>query len=97
MHNAAFEADVASTRSTCRCQRLTRTTSSTFARAFGVKGASVTIPYKVSLFDHVDEVDAVARRVGAINTIRVDDGRWIGGNTDVAGFLQPLDRCRRAR
>jgi 3-dehydroquinate dehydratase/shikimate dehydrogenase len=62
----------------------------TFARAFGLKGASITIPFKVSLFDHVDEARAVARRVGAINTINLEQGRWIGGNTDVAGFLQPL-------
>jgi shikimate dehydrogenase len=62
----------------------------TFARAFALKGASITIPFKVSLFEHVDEVVAVARRVGAINTIAVDRGRWMGGNTDVAGFLQPL-------
>ena len=62
----------------------------TFGRALGVKGASVTIPHKVSLSERVDEVDAVARRVGAINTIRVIDGRWMGGNTDVEGFLQPL-------
>jgi 3-dehydroquinate dehydratase/shikimate dehydrogenase len=62
----------------------------TFGRALGVKGASVTIPHKVTLFDRVDEIDAVAGRIGAINTIRVIDGRWIGGNTDVEGFLQPL-------
>ena len=39
---------------------------------------------------------AVARRIGAINTIRVDDGRWIGGNTDVDGFLAAARRtaCR---
>jgi 3-dehydroquinate dehydratase / shikimate dehydrogenase len=63
----------------------------TFGRALGIKGASVTIPHKVSLFDRMDEVDAVARRVGAINTIRVgEDGKWVGGNSDVSGFLQPL-------
>jgi 3-dehydroquinate dehydratase/shikimate dehydrogenase len=62
----------------------------TFARAMGLKGASVTIPFKVSLFDQVDEVYAVARRIGAIYTIRATDGRWIGGNTDAAGFIQPL-------
>ena len=61
-----------------------------FGRAFGLKGMSVTIPHKVALADRVDEVDAVARRVGAINTIRVIDRRWVGGNTDVQGFLQPL-------
>jgi 3-dehydroquinate dehydratase/shikimate dehydrogenase len=62
----------------------------TFARALGLKGASITIPFKVSLFDHVDEVVEVAQRAGAINTLAVDGTRWIGGNTDVAGFLQPL-------
>jgi 3-dehydroquinate dehydratase/shikimate dehydrogenase len=63
----------------------------TFGRALGIRGASVTIPHKVALFERMDEVDAVARRVGAINTIRVDDdGRWVGANTDVSGFLQPL-------
>src|SRR4051794_36581951 len=53
-----------------------------FGRAIGISGASVTIPFKVALFDLMDEVYAVARRIGAINTIRVEDGRWIGGNTD---------------
>jgi 3-dehydroquinate dehydratase/shikimate dehydrogenase len=61
-----------------------------FARAFGVKGASVTIPFKVPLYERADEADSVARRIGAINTLRMDDGRWLGANTDAAGFLQPL-------
>jgi 3-dehydroquinate dehydratase/shikimate dehydrogenase len=61
-----------------------------FGRAIGLSGASVTIPFKVSLFDRMDEVYPVARRIGAINTIRVVDGKWIGGNTDVSGFLTPL-------
>jgi len=62
----------------------------TFGRAIGISGASVTIPFKVALFDYVDEAYAVARRIGAINTIKVDNGRWIGGNTDASGFLAPL-------
>jgi 3-dehydroquinate dehydratase/shikimate dehydrogenase len=61
-----------------------------FARALPISGASVTIPLKVSVIDHVDEVYSVARRIGAINTIRVENGRWIGGNTDASGFLEPL-------
>ena len=61
-----------------------------FAGALGVKGASVTVPYKVALFDRVHEVYPVARRIGAINTIRMDDGRWVGSNTDATGFLEPL-------
>jgi 3-dehydroquinate dehydratase/shikimate dehydrogenase len=63
---------------------------STFGRALGISGASVTIPLKVSMFDAVDEVYSVARRIGAINTIRNAHGRWIGGNTDASGFLEPL-------
>ena len=39
---------------------------------------------------YVDELDPLARRVGAINTLVVRDGRWIGANTDVEGFLAPL-------
>jgi 3-dehydroquinate dehydratase/shikimate dehydrogenase len=62
----------------------------TFARAIGLKGASVTIPFKVTLFELVDECDAVARRIGAVNTIRFADGRWQGANTDASGFLAPL-------
>ncbi len=62
----------------------------TFGRAIGVRGASITIPFKVSLFDRMDEVYAVARRIGAINTMKAQDGRWIGGNTDASAFLAPL-------
>ncbi len=61
-----------------------------FGRALGINGASITIPLKVSMFDQVDEVDAVARRIGAINTVSVTNDRWLGANTDASGFLAPL-------
>ncbi len=89
MHNAAF----AATRLDAVYLPLPAVSADdfvTFGRALGVKGVSVTIPHKISLFERVDEVDAVARRIGAINTIRVIDDRWVGGNTDVEGFLSPL-------
>jgi 3-dehydroquinate dehydratase/shikimate dehydrogenase len=60
------------------------------ARSMGLRGASITAPFKIELMHHVDEVELVAERVGAINTLIVRDGRWIGANTDVAGFLAPL-------
>jgi 3-dehydroquinate dehydratase/shikimate dehydrogenase len=66
----------------------------TFARAFGVKGASITIPYKVAMFSGVDETSAIAKRIGAINTVRIDNGIWQGDNSDVNGFLEPLGRQR---
>jgi 3-dehydroquinate dehydratase/shikimate dehydrogenase len=62
----------------------------TFARAMRVSGASVTIPFKVAMCERVDEVYPVARRIGAINTVRFEHGRSAGDNTDAAGFLQPL-------
>jgi 3-dehydroquinate dehydratase/shikimate dehydrogenase len=61
-----------------------------FARAIGLKGASITAPFKVPLLACVDEVDQLAAEVGAINTLTVRGGRWYGSNTDVAGFLAPL-------
>lgn len=60
-------------------------------RALGFVGANVTMPYKVAVLPYLDELTATARRIGAVNTIRVDDsGRLIGGNTDGVGFLADL-------
>jgi shikimate dehydrogenase len=61
-----------------------------FARAFDVRGASITTPYKVPLFGRVQQASTLATRVGAINTVRMVEGRWYGENTDVSGFLAPL-------
>ena len=65
-----------------------------FARALDLRGASVTIPHKVALFDCADALDDAAREAGAVNTLRVRDGRWEGRNTDLASFLHPLDDRR---
>ena len=61
-----------------------------FAKHIGLRGASITAPFKVSLLPYLDEIDPLARRVGAINTLMVHDGKWSGANTDVDGFLTPL-------
>ena len=61
-----------------------------FARDTGMTGASITAPFKVGMLAHVDETDEMARRVGAVNTLVVREGKWIGANTDVDGFLTPL-------
>jgi 3-dehydroquinate dehydratase/shikimate dehydrogenase len=61
-----------------------------FAAALDIKGASITIPYKVDLFQRADQVDDLSRKVGAVNTYRREAARWEARNTDVGGFLQPL-------
>ena len=61
------------------------------ADALGVAGLSVTAPFKESILDHVRHVDALGRQVGAVNTVRADHEGWVGLNTDVPGFLAPLD------
>ena len=61
------------------------------ANGLGVAGLSVTAPFKESILDHVHDVDVLGRKVGAVNTLRADNGGWTGLNTDVPGFLAPLD------
>jgi shikimate dehydrogenase len=55
-----------------------------------VRGASVTIPYKVELFQRMDAADQVSTQVGAVNTLKRHQTKWLGRNTDVSGFLAPL-------
>ncbi|MGA9770794.1 MAG: shikimate dehydrogenase [Blastocatellia bacterium] len=60
-----------------------------------MRGFSVTIPHKVAVMRFLDEVDATAAKVGAVNTVVIDDGKLIGYNTDVEGAMQPLESlCR---
>ena len=62
-----------------------------FAEALGIAGASVTIPFKRDALAASVESDALARRVGAANTVRRGPEGWEATNTDLAGFLEPLE------
>ena len=59
-------------------------------REFGYLGANVTIPHKVEIMALLDEIDDVAKTIGAVNTIVKKDEKLIGYNTDAFGFLKPL-------
>ncbi|MFT3720464.1 shikimate dehydrogenase [Pseudorhodoferax sp.] len=60
-------------------------------RALGFAGCNVTIPHKVAVMEHLDEIDPMARQIGAVNTIVVtEDGRLVGRNTDGEGWLRGL-------
>ena len=54
-------------------------------------GGNVTIPHKQTVFALCDEVDPLARQIGAVNTLVVRNGRVLGSNTDYLGFLGNLD------
>jgi 3-dehydroquinate dehydratase/shikimate dehydrogenase len=60
------------------------------ARKMEIAGLSVTRPHKEAILGYLDEVDERARRVGAVNTVSVRNGRWKGHNTDVGGVLEPI-------
>ena len=61
-----------------------------FGEAIGLRGASVTIPFKREVMALLDDVAPTAAAAGAVNTISVRDGAWVGTNTDADGFLEPL-------
>ncbi len=59
-------------------------------RKSGLVGCNVTAPHKEAIFDIVSNVDAAARRLGALNTIYIRDGDVHGTNTDGEGYLASL-------
>ena len=55
------------------------------------RGCNVTMPHKQSILPLVDRLGSTAETVNAVNTlVRDDDGLLVGHNTDLAGFLEPL-------
>lgn len=61
-----------------------------FARAFDVRGASVTAPFKQDAWKAAATTDDLSGRLGAVNTLQAGAHGWEARNTDVAGFLAPL-------
>ncbi|MDQ0254322.1 shikimate dehydrogenase [Evansella vedderi] len=62
-------------------------------RALGLRGINVTIPHKVEVIPFLDEIDDLAKEIGAVNTIVNDNGRLMGYNTDGEGYLKSLLQC----
>lgn len=61
-------------------------------RALSLAGVNVTVPHKVRVMQFLDEIDAEARMIGAVNTIVNRAGRLVGYNTDGRGFVRSLER-----
>ncbi len=62
------------------------------AKEIGLAGFSVTRPFKESILPFLDNVDGLAQKVGAVNTVVARAGRWCGFNTDVEGVVGPVSR-----
>ena len=55
-------------------------------------GLNVTIPYKQQVIPFLDHISEEAKAIGAVNTIKISNGRSVGYNTDVYGFEVSLKR-----
>jgi len=91
MHNAAFKElglDYLYVPLRVKREELGKAVES--VRALNIRGLNVTLPHKVAIISFLDELDPLARKIGAVNTIVNDDGVLTGYNTDATGFLQAL-------
>ncbi|MFS4492378.1 shikimate dehydrogenase family protein [Maribacter sp. 2308TA10-17] len=56
-----------------------------------IKGMNVTIPYKEEVIPFLTKLDSKAKRIGAVNTIKVNKGELTGYNTDIYGFQKSIE------
>jgi len=91
MHNAAFKElglNLVYVAFTVTTKELKTAISS--ARSLGLRGLNVTMPHKNAVMNYLDEVDATAKSIGAVNTILNNQGKLIGYNTDGNGAMIAL-------
>jgi shikimate dehydrogenase len=60
-------------------------------RGLGVRGVSVTMPFKTEVVPFLDKIEGLAKKIGAVNTIVNRRGKLIGYNTDCEGALEALE------
>lgn len=61
-------------------------------KAMQIRGVSCTIPHKIEVIKYLDEVDEIAKKIGAVNTIVNDHGILKGYNTDWLGAVLPIEK-----
>ncbi|HZG72551.1 MAG TPA: shikimate dehydrogenase [Chondromyces sp.] len=59
-------------------------------KAIGVQGFNITIPHKSTIIPFLDEIDPLAKAIGAVNTVVLEEGKWVGYNTDGEGYVRAL-------
>lgn len=91
MHNAAFnrlKITAAYLPFSVKKNKLKEAISS--LRENGISGFNVTIPFKSECIKYLDKVEPIAKMIGAVNTVVVRKGKFIGYNTDYLGFIRSL-------
>lgn len=94
MHNAAFEhlnLDYCYVTFSVRPDMLKEAVQA--VRALNLKGVNVTVPHKENVMPFLDEISEEALFIGAVNTIKNDNGKLTGYNTDGRGFMQSLSEA----
>lgn len=64
----------------------------TSIKTLGILGVSCTLPHKTAVIDYLDEIDPVAKKIGAVNTLVNKGGKVKGFNTDWLGIVKPLEQ-----
>ena len=64
-------------------------------RALGIRQLAVSLPHKIEVMTHLDEVDETAASIGAVNTVTRIEDRLVGSNTDWIGVVEALERQAR--
>lgn len=65
--------------------------------AYGFAGANITLPYKTDVIPYLDSISSEAKAIGAVNTIKVTNGKLEGYNTDALGALRAIEKATGRR
>ncbi|OGP92534.1 MAG: shikimate dehydrogenase [Deltaproteobacteria bacterium RBG_16_48_10] len=60
-------------------------------RELGIRGLSVTVPFKTQILSYLDKIEEMASKIKAVNTLAVEGGNLVGYNTDYCGALESLE------
>lgn len=94
MHNAAYEAlgiddRFVFTAAEVPIEQIKETIQA--VRTLGIRGLTCTIPHKMAVMPYLDNIDAIAKKIGAVNTVVNNSGVLTGYNTDWFGTVTPLE------
>ena len=59
-------------------------------KAIGIKGFNVTVPHKTAIMSYLERIDSLALAIGAVNTVKYENGEYVGYNTDGLGYVKGL-------